>query len=37
VDTHIANLRKKIENDAENPKFIIGVRSIGYKFKTDQT
>jgi DNA-binding response OmpR family regulator len=37
VDTHIANLRKKIEDDAENPKFIIGVRSIGYKFKTDQT
>ena len=37
VDTHIANLRKKIEDDPENPKFIIGVRSIGYKFKTDQT
>jgi len=37
VDTHIANLRKKIEDNAENPKFIIGVRSIGYKFKTDQT
>jgi DNA-binding response OmpR family regulator len=37
VDTHIANLRKKIEDDPENPKFILGVRSIGYKFKTDQT
>jgi len=37
VDTHIANLRKKIEDDPENPKFIIGVRSIGYKFKADQT
>ena len=37
VDTHIANLRKKIEDDPENPKFIIGIRSIGYKFKTDQT
>jgi len=36
VDTHIANLRKKIEDDPENPKFIIGVRSIGYKFKLDQ-
>ena len=34
IDTHIANLRKKIEDDPENPKFIIGVRSIGYKFKT---
>jgi len=37
IDTHIANLRKKIEDDPENPKFIIGVRSIGYKFKTDKT
>jgi len=37
IDTHIANLRKKIEDDPENPKFIIGVRSIGYKFKADQT
>jgi DNA-binding response OmpR family regulator len=34
IDTHIANLRKKIEDDPENPKFIIGVRSIGYKFRT---
>jgi DNA-binding response OmpR family regulator len=33
VDTHIAHLRKKIEDDQENPKYIIGVRSIGYKFK----
>ena len=33
VDTHIAHLRKKIEDDPENPKYIIGVRSIGYKFK----
>lgn len=32
VDTHIVHLRKKIEDDPENPKFIIGVRSIGYKF-----
>jgi len=33
VDTHIAHLRKKIEDDPGNPQFIIGVRSIGYKFK----
>lgn len=32
VDTHIAHLRKKIEDDPENPKHIIGIRSIGYKF-----
>jgi DNA-binding response OmpR family regulator len=33
VDTHIVHLRKKIEDDPENPKYIIGVRSVGYKFK----
>jgi DNA-binding response OmpR family regulator len=33
VDTHIVHLRKKIENDPENPEHIIGVRGIGYKFK----
>lgn len=33
VDTHIAHLRKKIEDDPEHPEYIIGVRSIGYRFK----
>ncbi len=32
VDTHIGHLRKKIEDDPANPKHIIGVRGIGYKF-----
>ena len=32
VDTHIAHLRKKLEDDAANPVYIIGVRGIGYKF-----
>jgi len=32
VDTHIANLRKKIEDNPANPKYIIGVRGVGYKF-----
>ena len=32
VDKHIAQLRKKIEDEPSNPKYIIGVRSIGYKF-----
>lgn len=34
VDTHIGHLRKKIEDDPANPKHIIGVRGIGYKFMT---
>lgn len=32
VDTHVAMLRKKIEDDPANPKHIIGVRGAGYKF-----
>jgi DNA-binding response OmpR family regulator len=32
VDTHILNLRKKIEDDPAQPKWIIGVRGRGYKF-----
>jgi DNA-binding response OmpR family regulator len=31
VDTHMANLRKKIEEEADNPQLIISVRGIGYK------
>jgi len=32
VDSHIANIRKKIENDPSNPKHIISIRGVGYKF-----
>jgi two-component system alkaline phosphatase synthesis response regulator PhoP len=32
VDKHIAELRKKIEDDAARPEHIIGVRGVGYKF-----
>ncbi|MFC1766406.1 response regulator transcription factor [Planctomycetota bacterium] len=32
VDTHIGHLRKKIEDDPANPKHIIGLRGMGYKF-----
>lgn len=32
VDSHIANLRKKIEEDPSNPKHILSIRGVGYKF-----
>jgi len=32
VDSHIANIRKKIEDDPARPKHIISIRGIGYKF-----
>lgn len=32
VDSHIANIRKKIEDDPANPKHILSIRSVGYKF-----
>ena len=32
VDTHIKNIRKKIEDDSKNPKYIHTVVKVGYKF-----
>ena len=32
IDNHVANLRKKIEDDPANPRFLIGVRGVGYRF-----
>lgn len=35
VDVHIKNIRKKIEKDTRNPKYIITVTKAGYKFGGD--
>jgi two-component system alkaline phosphatase synthesis response regulator PhoP len=32
VDTHVAKLRKKIEDDPANPRFLITLHRLGYKF-----
>lgn len=32
IDVHIKNIRKKIEVDSKNPKYIITVIKVGYKF-----
>jgi len=33
IDTHIKNIRKKIEDNPKNPKYIITVFGLGYKFE----
>ena len=35
VDTHIANLRRKIEDDPEQSHWITGIRGAGYRFNPD--
>ena len=32
VDTHISNLRKKIEPDLAEPRYLVSVRGLGYRF-----
>ncbi|OYW15241.1 MAG: DNA-binding response regulator [Sphingomonadales bacterium 12-62-5] len=32
VDNHIGNLRKKIEPDADHPRFLMNIRGLGYRF-----
>ena len=32
IDTHIKNIRQKIEDDPKNPVYILTVYGIGYKF-----
>jgi DNA-binding response OmpR family regulator len=33
VDAHIKNLRRKIEPDPRNPKYLLTVHGMGYKFR----
>jgi len=32
VYTHVNNLRHKLEDDPQAPRYLIGVRGIGYRF-----
>lgn len=32
IDSHIKNLRQKIETDSKNPKYILTVHGVGYRF-----
>jgi DNA-binding response OmpR family regulator len=33
VDTHVAELRRKLEDDPANPRHILTVRKIGYRLE----
>jgi DNA-binding response OmpR family regulator len=33
IDTHIKNLRQKIEDDFRDPTYILTVYGVGYKFQ----
>ncbi|MFU0824978.1 response regulator transcription factor [Clostridium sp.] len=35
IDVYIKNIRKKIEKDTKNPKYIITITKVGYKFGGD--
>ncbi len=35
VDVHVQRLRKKLEKDPNNPRFIVTVAGVGYKYMTD--
>lgn len=37
VDTHIANLRKKIGDERDQSSWITGIRGVGYKFNTNHS
>lgn len=37
VDSHIKNLRQKIETDTKDPKYIITVHGVGYRFGGDSS
>ena len=37
VDAHIKNLRGKVEPDPKNPRFILTVYGIGYKFQSENS
>ena len=33
---HISNIRSKIEEDPSNPRYVITVRGLGYKFENKE-
>jgi DNA-binding response OmpR family regulator len=36
IDTHVFNLRRKIEPVPSNPRYLVGVRGLGYRFESEE-
>jgi DNA-binding response OmpR family regulator len=36
IDTHVVHLRQKLEEDPADPRYIVNVRGVGYKFVADR-
>jgi len=36
IDTHVKNLRHKIEEDPKDPKYILTVHGVGYRFTREK-
>ena len=32
IDTHIKNIRQKLEDDTKNPRYIVTIHGVGYRF-----
>jgi two-component system alkaline phosphatase synthesis response regulator PhoP len=35
IDTHVKNIRRKLESDSRNPEYVLTVYGVGYKFREE--
>ncbi len=36
IDTHVKNIRRKLDEDPKNPRYILTVHGVGYRFTRDE-
>ena len=37
IDAHVKNIRRKLEPDPREPRYLLTVYGVGYRFADDQT